>query len=279
MSLSRSTRLLHFGAYDPTGFADSRGTAKAYETQEGPATVHLARINPEEVRVSAWGPGANMALSSAQGLVGMLDDPSGFAPITPDLTRRLAAQRGLRCVSVPWVLDALLRIILQQRVRFVEAARAYRAVVKRHGATAPGPFELVVAPSARTWLSVPAHELSTLSVDKKRIDTLKHAARLARHVEKLAGTRDFAEARRVLTQFPGIGPWTTESFLGHALGDADAVPIGDVHLPRIVCTALEPTSAARYDDTRMLALLEPWKGHRGRVVRLLMSEDGKRVVL
>ena len=277
-SLSRSTRLLHLGKHDPTGFADARGVAKAFATEHGAVTVHLSRTSPEEIRVRAWGEsddGAAMALAFAPGLCGTLDDSAAFVPLTRDLERRASAQKGLRFLRVPWVFDALVRIVLQQRVRFVEAARAYRAIVNRHAKRAPGPFDLRVALAAKEWLAVPPHELSALSVDRKRIDTLRHAAKLARHVDKLAGTTDFAEARRVLALFPGIGPWTTECLLDQALGDPDAVPTGDVHLPRIVCTTLEPASKLSYDDTRMLALLEPWRGQRGRVVRLLMSDEGK----
>jgi 3-methyladenine DNA glycosylase/8-oxoguanine DNA glycosylase len=53
------------------------------------------------------------------------------------------------------------------------------------------------------------------------------------------------------------------------LGDPDAVLLGDLHLPSTVSWALarEP----RGDDARMLELLEPWRGHRGRVVRLIRS--------
>jgi len=214
--------------------------------------VHLARTSPEEVRVRAWARNdecAALVLGAAAGLCGALDDPSRFVPLTADLERRFSAQKGLRFLRVPWAFDALVRIVLQQRVRFVEAARAYRAIVNRHAKTAPGPFDLRVALAAKEWLNVPPHELSALSVDRKRIDTLRHAARLARHVEKLAGMTDFAEARRVLALLPGIGPWTIECFLDQALGDPDAVPTGDVHLPPIVRTALEPESK-RPHDTR-----------------------------
>jgi len=278
ISLSRSTRLLHLGKYDPTGFSDERGVAKAFATVHGPVTVHLARKSPEEIRVRAWADTddcAAIVLGAAAGLCGTLDDPSTFLPLTPDLERRFSVQKGLRFLRVPWVFDALVQIVLQQRVRFVEAARAYRGIVNRHAKRAPGPFDLSVALSAKEWLAVPPHELSALSVDRKRIDTLRHAGRLARHVEKLAGTTDFGEARRVLALFPGVGPWTTESFLAQALGDPDAVPTGDVHLPRIVCAALEPASKRLHDDARMLELLEPWRGQRGRVVSLLMSDEGK----
>ena len=273
--------MLHFGSYDPTGFAGGSsgraGVAKAFTTAAGPVTIHLARTAPGEICARAWGAGAEIALRAAPALCGVLDDPARFEPRTPDLARRFSAQKGLRFLQVPWVFDALVQVIFQQRVRFVDAARAYRNVVKRHGAKAPGPFELLVAPPAKLWLDLPPHELSALGVDKKRIAAIRHAARLARHVEKLAGTTDYAEARRVLSLFPGVGPWTAETFLDQALGDADAVATGDVHLPRVVCTALEAPSekGRRYDDARMLELLAPWSGQRGRVVRLRMSDEGK----
>ena len=52
-----------------------------------------------------------------------------------------------------------------------------------------------------------------------------------------------------------------------ALGDSDAVSVGDYHLPNLVSWAL--AGEPRGDDDRMLELLEPYRGQRGRVVRLL----------
>ena len=61
--------------------------------------------------------------------------------------------------------------------------------------------------------------------------------------------------------------------LGPALGDQDAVAVGDFHLPNLVSWALarEP----RGTDDRMLELLSPYIGQRGRVIRLL-ALDGNR---
>jgi hypothetical protein len=47
------------------------------------------------------------------------------------------------------------------------------------------------------------------------------------------------------------------------------VTVGDFHLPNIVAFAL--TGQARADDARMLELLEPFRGHRGRVCQLIMA--------
>ena len=54
--------------------------------------------------------------------------------------------------------------------------------------------------------------------------------------------------------------------------DPDAVPVGDFHFPNTVAWALarEP----RADDDRMLELLAPYAGQRGRVLRSLVSIAG-----
>ncbi len=76
-----------------------------------------------------------------------------------------------------------------------------------------------------------------------------------------------ADARRRLTLVPGVGAWTAAEVALVALGDPDAVSVGDFHLPNQVAYAL--AGEARADDARMLELLEPYRGHRGRVIRLL----------
>jgi 3-methyladenine DNA glycosylase/8-oxoguanine DNA glycosylase len=54
-----------------------------------------------------------------------------------------------------------------------------------------------------------------------------------------------------------------------ALGDPDAVSVGDYHLPSQVAWALAGERSGT--DDRMLELLEPYRGHRGRVLRLLAA--------
>jgi 3-methyladenine DNA glycosylase/8-oxoguanine DNA glycosylase len=52
-----------------------------------------------------------------------------------------------------------------------------------------------------------------------------------------------------------------------ALGDPDAVSVGDFHLAHAVCWAL--AGEPRGTDGRMLELLAPYAGHRARVIRLV----------
>ncbi len=76
-----------------------------------------------------------------------------------------------------------------------------------------------------------------------------------------------ADAFARLTALPGVGPWTAAEVARVALGDTDAVSVGDYHLPHQVAWAL--AGEPRADDDRMLELLEPYRGHRARVVRLI----------
>ncbi len=80
---------------------------------------------------------------------------------------------------------------------------------------------------------------------------------------------NIADARRRLGAFPGVGAWTVNSVAMSALGDADAVNVGDYWLKHVVVFAL--TGVARGTDEQMLELLEPWRGQRGRVCRLLLA--------
>ena len=78
---------------------------------------------------------------------------------------------------------------------------------------------------------------------------------------------DMASAHRRLLAFPGIGPWSAALVATVALGDPDAVPVGDYNLPHSVGYAFEGTP--RSTDARMLELLAPYRGHRARVLRLV----------
>jgi 3-methyladenine DNA glycosylase/8-oxoguanine DNA glycosylase len=93
--------------------------------------------------------------------------------------------------------------------------------------------------------------------------------RVARDASRLEGLvhESCDLARERLAAYAGIGPWTTAEVLARAMGDPDAVSVGDYHLPNLVAWLL--AGEARADDARMLALLEPWRGQRGRVIRLL----------
>ena len=101
-------------------------------------------------------------------------------------------------------------------------------------------------------------------IEQKRADTLRRAAVRAVALERCA---DAAEATRRLMALPGIGVWTAAEVTRVAYGDADAVSVGDYHIKNTVSWAL--AGEPRGTDDRMLELLEPFAGHRGRVCALL----------
>ena len=73
-------------------------------------------------------------------------------------------------------------------------------------------------------------------------------------------------ADRRLRALPGIGQWTSAEVRQRACGDADAVSVGDYHLPAAVGWAL---AGRKVDDAGMLDLLAPYAGHRYRAARLV----------
>jgi 3-methyladenine DNA glycosylase/8-oxoguanine DNA glycosylase len=77
---------------------------------------------------------------------------------------------------------------------------------------------------------------------------------------------DSAALQKRLCSIPGIGVWTAAEVVQRTLGDPDTVSVGDYHLKNVVGWAL---AGRKTDDDGMLELLEPWRGHRQRVVRLL----------
>lgn len=238
---------------------------RATLTPEGPATVHLAQAG-DTVEVEAWGPGAQWAASQADALCGEHDDDAGFVPRHPFLAQVHKRHPGVRIPKTSAVFEALVPAVLGQKVTGVESRRSYERLVDALGEAAPGPVRLTVPPSARVLARTPYWTFHTFGIERRRADVIIGAARSAGRLEETV-SMDMASAYRRLQAFPGIGPWTAALVASAALGDPDAVPVGDYNLPHSVGFALEGTP--RSTDERMLELLEPYRGHRGRVLRLI----------
>jgi len=238
---------------------------RATRTPEGPSTVHLT-YSGDLVEVEAWGPGASWASARAAALCGEEDDPSGFQPqhrLIADLHRH---HPGLRLTRTSAVFEALVPVVLAQKVTTVEAHKSYRTLVEALGEPAPGPVRLKIPPAAQVLARTPYWTFHRFGVERRRAEVVIRAARSAHRLEEIA-VMDRDSAYRRLEAFPGVGPWTAAKVALVALGDADAVPVGDYHLPHAVGYALDGT--ARSTDERMLELLAPYRGHRARVIRLL----------
>jgi 3-methyladenine DNA glycosylase/8-oxoguanine DNA glycosylase len=256
---------LRRGPGDPTNLVDRTGAWwRATRTPQGPATARYS-AEGDGIRVAAWGQGAEWCLEAAPELLGAGDSLEGFSPtgLVAELHRRFP---GLRIPRSQAVFEALLPSILEQKVTGREAHNAFAAIVRAFGEPAPGPVPLRLQPSPEAVAVTPYWAFHPLGVERKRTAAVQMAASRASRVEETL-TMAPAEAHRRLQALPGVGPWTSAEVAIVALGDADAVSVGDFHLPHLVSYAL--TGERRGTDERMLELLAAWPGHRGRVLRLL----------
>jgi hypothetical protein len=238
---------------------------RASHTPEGSATLHLVHSG-STVEVEAWGLGAAWAAANAPALCGEEDDSTGFRPMHPLLVQLHKRNRGLRIPRTRAVFEALVPAVVGQKVAGVEAHRSYRDLVEALGERAPGPVRLMVPPPPRVLAQTPYWTFHRFGIERRRAETIIGAARSASRLEE-AVAMDIPASHRRLEAFSGVGPWTAAKVALVALGDADAVPLGDYNLPHSVGFALDGT--ARSTDERMLELLDPYRGHRARVIRLI----------
>jgi 3-methyladenine DNA glycosylase/8-oxoguanine DNA glycosylase len=234
---------------------------RATRTPAGPATIRLCQRTDNTVDAHAYGDGADWALERAPDLVGAHDDPAAFRPTGNPALRDLQRRHpGIRIPTTHAIAEALVPIVLEQKVQTAEAQASYRILLYEHSDPAPGPpqLRLRLPPDPRHLAALPYWHFHHAGVEKRRADTVRRVATHARQLD--AGT---ANPRAI----PGIGVWTIGELGMRAAGDADAVPVGDYHLPHLVAFAL--AGEPRGTDERMLELLEPYRPHRARVIRLL----------
>ncbi len=249
------------------------GVWRATRTPHGPVTTHITSAPGGNLTMRAWGDGAAWALESFPALVGAHDsddplDTMALDPIVADCRRRLP---GLRVGRSQAVVEALVPTILEQKVVGIDAKRSYARLVRILGDPAPGPAGAAgmrVPPSPATLAATPSYVFHRCNVERKRTDAIRVACTYAARLEETASMAP-ADAYRRITALPGVGPWSAAEVAMVALGDPDAVSVGDYHLPNQVAWVL--AGEPRADDARMLELLEPYRGQRGRVIRLLLA--------
>ena len=282
-SLVRTLGPLLRGNSDPSFSVQGDVIWNAFTTPGGPATLRLTpagggESGPALVDAQAWGPGAADAIRAVPRLLGGDDDwqhfdEPAFHATLPRMVREARRRSlALRLPSSGRMVDQLVPIILEQKVTVIEARRAYRDLVHRYGTPAPAagtstPPGLLVAPTAAQWLQVPSWEWHKAGVGPHRSATVMRALRSAVALERLAAL-PAAEAAEKLQVIPGIGIWTAAEVVQRTHGCPDSISVGDYHLAAYVGAAL---TGRRTDDAGMLRLLEPWRGHRQRVVRMIQS--------
>ncbi|WP_235950407.1 DNA-3-methyladenine glycosylase family protein [Phycicoccus flavus] len=259
------------GAGDPTSRRDDAGWWFGWRTPDGPVTLRLSAPggHGHEVRAQAWGGGASWMLDQVPALLGEEDDCSGFdADLHPLVREEWRRRPGWRVPRSGLVVQNLVASVIEQKVTGKEAFAGYRRLVRRFGEPAPGPgpeLGLAVPPTPAGWAAVPSWEWLAAGVDPGRSRTVSAVVRYAGRLEECAAMpADAARAR--LTAVPGVGRWTWAEVAQRALGLPDEVSFGDYHVAKDMTWALTGTPQ---DDDALAELLEPWRGHRYRVQRLL----------
>lgn len=256
------------GAGDPTFRVDAAGIWRVQRTPLGPATLLLRQAVDGVVDARAWGPGAPWSIEQVPALLGEGDDWSGLDlgahPALAEVRRRAP---GVRLGSSGLVFESLLPAILEQKVTILEAHRAWYRLIRRYGERAPGPAPegMLVSPGPERWRLVPSWEWHRAGVDPRRSRTAVTVAAVATSLDR---PTDVATTARRLQSLPGVGRWTSAEVTQRSHGDPDSVSVGDYHLAAQVGWAL---TGSPVDDDGMLELLEPFLGHRHRVVRLILG--------
>ncbi len=163
-------------------------------------------------------------------------------------------------------MEVLVPTILEQKVTGHEARRSYAAIVRRYGERAPGPGGLFVPPAPATLVDLPYWAWHEAGVEQRRARTIRGICSYAARIEAALEVTPL-EMHRRLVSLPGVGDWTAAHTTMIAMGDPDAVLVGDFHIPHLVTWTL--AGEPRGSDERMLELLEPYKGDRARVIRLV----------
>lgn len=258
---------LSLGRHDPCSRWVDGVYWLAARTPEGPGSLAL-RVAGRFLHVEAYGAGAGWLTERADAIAGLRDDVTGFGALSKahPLVARLAREHaGLRLPATRQAFPRLLRAVCEQKVTGTEAYRAYSAIVRKLSAKAPGPVDdLWLPPDPDVVAATPYYEFHPLGLEQRRADTLRRVAAQAGRLERRP---DSAALTAHLLTIRGIGPWTAAETAAVVFGDPDAVSIGDFHLPNFVCYAL--AGEPRGTDARMLELLAPFAGQRGRVCHLI----------
>jgi 3-methyladenine DNA glycosylase/8-oxoguanine DNA glycosylase len=263
------------GGADPTAFVRDGKAWRSDRFASGPAVTAVWAMGLR-LHAEAWGPGAEEALRAVPALVGLTDEPAGFDPSHHGLVAEMHARYpDIRLGRTDRVFNAAVHAVLGQKVTGIQAKQSYRALVRRVGERAPLPHvtrrPLLLPPTPEQVLDALAgHGATTLGIDITRTAALREVALVASHLEAIA---DADQLHAAMQRIPGIGVWTASETTFASRGHQDAVSFGDYHLKNHVVFAL--TGAPRGTDDQMAELLEPYRPHRARAVRLILRSGRK----
>lgn len=259
---------------DPTMHVGPHGAIRATYTPEGPGVIRMTwGQEVGHLTVEASGNGAAWLVDQAPRLVGTHDDVGDFTPSDRVIQRLWARFKGDRVGATGTVWHDLAWTITQQRVHRSDAARQWRRLVRAYGDVCEGRDDLYTPPDPERLARAAPWSLRAFDIDERRATALIAAARVAKRLHAFAD-QPYSEVERALGTIPGVGPWTLGCLRAFTWGDPDTVIPGDSGIPSLIASTL--TGARRADDATMLELLEPYRPHRYRVLRLALAARMRR---
>lgn len=260
---------------DPTHRRGPGTFAKAVLTPSGPGTMRLDWNSSGDVIAAAWGAGADWLLDHADAWIGGRDDLTGFDPDRNDRVAALWRRTGnFRLPAIHVIWQELVLVLLGQRVTTEEASKSWNRMCRTWGEPAPGPEGLILPPTPERIAELGYTDLHAVNVERRRAEAILLAAKRANRLEE-AATMSTADALTRLSALPGLGPWTATATVLASHGDPDVIVLRDYGLATLVNYAFTGDSKRldpdRGGDEIMLAHLEPWVGHRQRIIRLLYA--------
>lgn len=261
----------------------------------GAVTIRLDQLDhsPVRVRVAATSEAAAEATQHRiPHLVGAQDDWSAVVDQLRDIsqghgisgtaaTGLLDIRRrnpGVRLPATGALFDQLVVAVLEQKVTHQQARHSWRTLLRWHGErppsapNLPAPDWMRLPLTAQQLRGVPSWQWHKMWVQPPLAATIQRVAERASAVHRFSANtpahsaEHAAETAHRLSAIPGIGQWTTAEALQRSHASADLPSVGDYHLAHYVGQVL---TGRRTDDDGMLKLLEPFRPHRQRVVRLI----------
>lgn len=266
VDLASTLRTVAFLPGDPTVRLVPGRFERATITPEGTGVIAADWSSGEGVAiVETFGDGAAWLSDRAPRLLGVEDDASGFEPMGQPLRDIWRRHRGDRVPRTGTLWHDVAWFIVQQRVASVDASDQWRRLVSDLGSSVPGRDSVTAPPEPSAIARLRYHDLHRYGIERQRAEHLIAAARVAARLQALVDS-PVEEALPMLRSVRGIGPWTASCLAVQTWGDADTPIVGDDGIPSMVAWML--ARERRADDVRMLELLEPYRPHRYRVIRL-----------
>jgi len=156
----------------------------------------------------------------------------------------------------PNSFQTLVLTILEQQVSLASAFAAYKRLVTRLGTITPAAL-----------LSLTEEELRACYLSRQKISYTRGLAEalLQKRISlrKLQGAED-ETVRHTLKGLKGIGDWTVDIYLLHALRRTDIFPLGDLAL----VNAIRMATGREHTKTELLRMSRAWQPYRSMATML-----------